>query len=121
MNKVPCNDVLEDLSLPDRFKNKLKMDLDYILQSNISTLELILLFGSCANGRLKVTSDIDLMIITAEKPDQTLRGDIASELAEPVKGVSTDVVFYTVDEVKSGKSSFLKQVMKEGLIIWKKA
>jgi hypothetical protein len=61
-----------------------------------------------------------LMIVTREKPGRTLRGDIASRLAEPVGGVSTDVVFYTVDEVRSWKSMFLKQVMKEGIVIWKR-
>ena len=50
---------------------------------------MIVLFGSCAGNRLKVTSDIDLLVISSEKFDQALRGDIAAELAEPVRGVKT--------------------------------
>jgi predicted nucleotidyltransferase len=120
MNTTPYNTVLENLHLPERYTNKLKKDIDYILAKDISSLELIVLFGSCAGNRLKVTSDIDLLVISSEKFDQALRGDIAAELAEPVRGVKTDVIFYTIDEIKKGKSLFLKQVMKEGIVIWKK-
>lgn len=111
---------LNNLYLPERFRAKLEWDLNYILNSNIASLKLIVLFGSCINGNLKVTSDIDLLIITNEKPDQIIRGDIASKLSEPVNGVATDAIFYTIDEIKSGKSLFLKQVMKEGVVVWKK-
>lgn len=120
MNTTSYKDVLENLHLPNRFLDKLIKDVDYIINSGINTLEYIVLFGSCANGKLKITSDIDLLIITKEKPDQLLRGDIASELAEPIRNVATDAMFYTIDEIKSGKSLFLKQVMEEGIVIWKK-
>ncbi|NLP34973.1 MAG: nucleotidyltransferase domain-containing protein [Clostridiales bacterium] len=120
MNITTYTAVLENLHLPNRFLDKLKKDIDYILKSGINSLEYIVLFGSCANGKLKITSDIDLLIITKEKPDQLLRGDIASELAEPIKNVATDAIFYTIDEIKYGKSLFLKQVIKEGVVIWKK-
>lgn len=120
MNTLPDRAILDNLHLPDRFLDKLVIDLEYILKNDFISPELIALFGSCVNGKLKVTSDIDLLIITNEKPDQTLRGDIASELAEPIHSVATDVVFYTIDEIKSGKSLFLKQIMKEGIVIWKK-
>lgn len=120
MSNMSYEKVLENLHLPRRFLDKLIKDLDYILKSDIRTLELIALFGSCVNGKLKVTSDIDLLIVSDEKPDQALRGDIAAELAEPINGVSTDAIFYTIDEIKSGTSLFLKQVMEEGIVIWKK-
>lgn len=120
MKDIKQNRVYENLNLPNRFLNKLKKDMDYILKSDITTLELIVLFGSCVNGKLKITSDIDLLIITREKPDQLLRGDIASALAEPINSVATDAIFYTIDEIKTGKSLFLKQVMEEGIVIWKK-
>lgn len=120
VSKSTNKKVLESLCLPSRFLDKLIKDLDYILESNIKTLEFIVLFGSCSNGRLKVTSDIDLLLVTSEKPNQTLRGEIATELAEPINGVATDVVFYTINEIKSGTSLFLKQVMEEGIVIWKK-
>ena len=120
MSKSSNRKVLENLYLPSRFLDKLIKDLDYILKININTLELIVLFGSCSNGRLKVTSDIDLLLVTSEKPNQTLRGEIAAELAEPINGVASDVVFYTINEIKSGTSLFLKQFMEEGIVIWKK-
>lgn len=120
MNTTSYRAVLENLHLPNRFFDKIIKDVDYILKSGINTLEFIVLFGSCANGKLKITSDIDLLVITNEKPNQVLRGDIASELAVPIKNVATDAIFYTIDEIKSGKSLFLKQVMEEGIVIWKK-
>ena len=120
MDNIRWANVIDNLNLPDRFSDKLKKDLLYILKSQISSLEFIVLFGSCVTGKLRVTSDIDLMIITRDVLDQTLRGDIASELAEPKSSIPTDVIFYTVDAVKTGKSLFLKQIMKEGVVIWKR-
>lgn len=120
MDTLELSLLLNDLHLPKRFSDKLMKDVEYIMKSEIINLELIVLFGSCVNGKLKITSDIDLLIITKERPDQIVRGDIASKLAEPINSVVTDVVFYTVDEIKSGKSLFLKQVMKEGIVIWRK-
>ncbi|HHX11321.1 MAG TPA: nucleotidyltransferase domain-containing protein [Clostridiales bacterium] len=120
MTTAPHITVLENLHLPERFLEKIKKDIEYIIKSNLNSLEFIVLFGSCANGKLKVTSDIDLLIITNDRLDQVVRGDIATELAEPVKSVATDAIFDTVDELKTGKSLFLKQVMKEGIVIWKK-
>lgn len=120
MNTIQNEKVLDNLHLPNRFLEKLKKDITYILNSSIKSIKLIVLFGSCINGKLKVTSDIDLLIITNEKPSQTIRGDIASELAEPINNVATDVIFYTIDEIKTGKSLFLKQIKAEGIVIWKK-
>lgn len=120
MDTIRFETVLDNLHLPDRFLEKLKKDITYILNSSIKSIKLIVLFGSCINGKLKVTSDIDLLIITKEKPSQTIRGDIASELAEPINNVATDVIFYTIDEIKTGTSLFLKQIKAEGIVIWKK-
>lgn len=112
--------VLESIKLPTRFLNKLERDLEYIFKSKINSLELIVLFGSCVNGKLKVTSDIDLLIITHEKIEQFIKGDIASMLDEPIESVTTDAIFYTIDEIRTGNSMFIQQVLKEGVVIWTK-
>jgi len=52
---------LEELNLPKKFINYLKEYLNNI--ANISSIERIILFGSCARGNVRDDSDIDLMII----------------------------------------------------------
>ncbi len=112
--------LVNDLFLPARFTKKLSRDLEYILQSNIQNLLFIVLFGSCVNGKIKVTSDIDLMIVTDSRIHRSQKGSIAANLEEAVDGVSTDVIFYTIDDLRNGRSLFLKQIIKEGVVLWKK-
>jgi len=104
--------------LPDRFKEKIDRDLSKILSAGIIDLHSIILFGSCANGKLKATSDIDLLIISQEKVPRSIRSDLYSECQEPIRGVSTDLVFYTFDEYQNSTSLFINSIKKEGVCIW---
>lgn len=38
-------------------------------------LQQIILFGSCARGACKVTSDIDLLVVTDKSVDRMTRGE----------------------------------------------
>lgn len=106
--------------LPERFRNKLQKDLEYLLNRNIPGLLQICLFGSVARGDYKWDSDLDLAIVTAEPlTDHYLRGEIIDILDDPVDGVSTDIVFRTNNNQSLTKTfDFLYE--RDKVILWQK-
>ncbi|MGL5675999.1 MAG: nucleotidyltransferase family protein [Cellulosilyticaceae bacterium] len=112
--------VIEDIGLPTRFSVKLQKDIAYILECNEIEVRQIILFGSCARGTYKVTSDIDLLVITEESVSRVVRGDIACELDEEIDGVRTDVVFYAREVFEASDSLLCNQIKKEGIILYRK-
>ena len=52
---------LNDLNLPNKYLNFLRVYLDNL--SKIYSIDLVILFGSCARGSIHEHSDIDLMVI----------------------------------------------------------
>lgn len=80
--------------LPERFAEKLEHDLRCLIEKNIPGLRKVYLFGSCARGEVRSTSDLDLAVVTEKKlQDRMLAADIRWTLDEPIKGVRTDVVY----------------------------
>ena len=82
-------------------------------------VEKILLFGSVAKRTYREDSDMDLAIITREKPstDQELS---VSEIAEKVRkrfGRKTQVHYFTSDEFEKGKRSIrlIMEILKDGI------
>ncbi len=73
---------LDELELPERFEKKLKRDRAYLLGYEGIKIKKLILFGSCARGECKVTSDLDLLLVTEESVPRHIRGDIASQLEE---------------------------------------
>lgn len=112
-------EVIDTLMLPEKIKTKLRSDVQYILDSEIQDIMYIILFGSCARYEYKITSDIDLLIITKEETDRYLRGTICSEL-DALEGLRTDVVFYTKEQFDKADSVFSRQIKKDGVVLWKK-
>lgn len=89
------------MNLPVRFVNKIESDISYILKAEIPQLKGVYLFGSCARGDLRSSSDVDLLILTGKKlEDRMLASDIRSTLAEPMKGIKTDVVFMNEESIQ---------------------
>ena len=114
--------VISKLNLPARFHNKLQQDLDYLLSKNFSDLLEIRVFGSCATGQYKASSDIDLLVITKEKlENRFLRGEIQETLDEPLDGVSTDVVFYTMESYLKSQDVFSSELRKYSFLLWKRS
>lgn len=109
---------LSELQLPERFSIKLRQDMTYLLSYQDIEIKQIILFGSCARGDCKVTSDLDILLITKESIQRQIRGDIASELEEELDQVRTDVVFYSEAVFEQSDSLFIKQVRKDGIIIY---
>ncbi|MFI3172898.1 MAG: nucleotidyltransferase domain-containing protein [Eubacteriales bacterium] len=111
-------DTIKSLHLPNRFEQKLLSSVDYIFSREIPQLESIILFGSCARNELRVTSDVDLLIITTEQLDRASRGEIASVLEEELDGVGTDAIFYTHEQYENSTRLFTTQVKKDGLVLY---
>lgn len=113
---------ISKLNLPARFHQKLEQDVNYLLDKRISDLLEIRVFGSCATGQYKSSSDIDLLVIT-KKPieDRYLRGEIQESLDEPLEGVSTDVVFYTMDSYLNSQDIFSSELRKDSYLMWKRS
>lgn len=117
-----CVDIfLDDLPrpLPDRFKEKLQKDVEFILSKDIPGLEKIYLFGSCARGDFSWDSDLDIAVITNQLfTDHYLRGEI-SDVLEELEGLSTDVIFRT-DEDCGVSSIFNVLFNQDKKLIWRR-
>ena len=112
---------IESLRLPNRFQNKLIKDVDYILSKKLPDLLEIRLFGSIATGRYRASSDIDLLLVTdGNVENRTLRGEIHETLDEPLNGVVTDVVFYSIESFVNGTDTFSKELQSQSILIWSK-
>ncbi len=104
-------------ALPERFVQKIEYDLGYILAKCIPGLKSIYLFGSCARGEVRSTSDIDLLIVTEKKiKDRTLVADIRWTLDEKREGVRTDVV-YKNEETRVENSAFDRELNRDKKLI----
>ena len=103
--------------LPARFKRKIEHDLQYLLKAQSPGLKKVYLFGSCARGQVRSTSDVDLMIQTAGRvADRALTADIRWELDQEMDGVRTDVV-YTYDNGEAMSRIFKKEVERDRKLI----
>lgn len=104
-------------NLPGRFVEKIEHDIQYILNAGIPDLKKIYLFGSCARGEVRSSSDVDLLILTAHKiSDRVLAADIRWTLDEPIKGIRTDIV-YKNEESEKMDSVFENVVNRDKKII----
>ncbi len=101
---------IQELQLPARFEQKIISDITYLFSCDIPNLESIILFGSCARNELRVTSDVDLLIITTEPLDRQIRGEIASILEEALDGVHTDGIFYSREQYNTSTRLFTQPV-----------
>lgn len=87
--------------LPKRFVVKIEKDIKIILDADVPELKKIYLFGSCARGDVRSTSDVDLLILTRHKiEDRGLVADIRWTLDESVDGVRTDIVYKNEESEK---------------------
>lgn len=103
--------------LPERFIRKIEYDLNYIQERKIPELRQIYLFGSCARGEVRSTSDIDLLIITDNKiKDRALAADIRWTLDEKMDGVRTDIVYMNTQTEKEN-SVFQNAVNRDKKLI----
>lgn len=87
--------------LPKRFVEKIEYDIQYLLSAEIPDLKSVYLFGSCARGEVRSSSDVDLLVVTAHKiRDRELAADIRWSLDEPLNGIRTDIVYQNEESDK---------------------
>lgn len=110
---------IRNSKMPERFKNKLICDLEFVAVSGIEGLKYIILFGSASRGELKLTSDLDLLFVTAEPISRMVKADIDTKLDEEIDGVSSDAKFYTIEQFENSDGLFIRQIRKDGKILWK--
>ena len=100
-------------NLPIRFQNKITHDLDYLIKARIPGLKKVYLFGSCARGEVRSTSDVDLLILTEKRiTDRTLSATIRWTLDEDIEGIRTDVA-YTYENAECGSQAFQREINRD--------
>lgn len=109
------------LKLPAKFIEKIHHDLEYIFSCELEDLEQIILFGSCARGKVKAGSDVDWMLVT-NKPieDRRLRNELYCDICDDYKGVSADLVLTTVKARSERSTTFMKFVAEDEVILWER-
>ena len=113
---------IDELPLPDRYKRGLHAALRMIYSIPIEGFLYVILYGSCATGKIKTTSDIDLLIVTEKKiADRQLRSLLREKVDQAVEAlnVSTDIVFYTEQSLLTDQSVFTNNIRNYGKIIRK--
>ncbi|MSS64518.1 nucleotidyltransferase family protein [Velocimicrobium porci] len=106
----------ETIGFLSRNKRDFLLEKIELLTKKIETLQYIILFGSYARGEETATSDIDILVITEKPTERFLRGELCSELEEE----QVDLIFYTLNQFRSSDCLFVRQVKKEGVVLWKK-
>lgn len=100
-------------NLPVRFQNKITHDLEYLIKAGIPGLKKVYLFGSCARGEVRSTSDVDLLILTEKRiTDRTLSAMIRWTLDEDIEGIRTDVA-YTYENAEFGSQTFQREISRD--------
>ena len=103
--------------LPERFARKIDSDLQYLIRAGIPGLKRIYLFGSCARGDVRSSSDVDLLVYTEHRlADHELAASVRWTLDEPIQGVRTDVV-YKNEDTSSGYSVFERAARRDRKLI----
>ena len=113
---------IDKLPLPDRYKRGLLAALRVIYSMNIEGFLYVILYGSCVTGKIKTSSDIDLLIVTEKKlVDRQLRSLIRENVDQTVEllNVTLDIVFYTEQTLRTDQSIFTNNIRKYGKIIRK--
>ncbi len=86
-----------------------------LLQSELEDICYIILFGSYARGEERVTSDMDILAITQSEVPREKRGDLCSRFDE----ADMDLIFYTMEQFRQSECLLVREVRKEGIVVWK--
>ena len=84
----------------------------------------LILFGSCANGKITPDSDVDMLIIKNSRLPRFRRAQaVYSILADLNYKVPLDIIVYTPSEFKERlrrKDFFMRDIHKEGKVLYEK-
>lgn len=100
---------------------KLEESLSYLVQvlSSMPEVERVVLFGSYAQGRRDLLTDLDVLVVMQMDLPPLERSKLLYQtLAFPV---DLDLLCYTpLEMAKMEESPFLRRVLKEGIVIYEK-
>ncbi len=101
-------------------KRTLKKIINYAVM--ISEAEMIILFGSMADGMTNGFSDVDLLIVSE---NTLMKNDITAKIVSYSSELSlkTDVLIYSGSEIEREirkPNSFIEAVLKSGKVVYKK-
>lgn len=94
-------------------KDKLQKLVEIVLSSGIGCTKIVL-FGSYARAEYTVTSDIDILVLTVAEVSRVTRGELCSIFDE----LNADLVFYTEDIFNSSQMLIVKQIRRDGVLLW---
>lgn len=104
-------------NLPRRFVHKIEHDIQYLIDAGIPGLKKVYLFGSCARGEVRSSSDVDMLVVTEQKiPDRMLAADIRWTLDIPLDHIRTDIVYWN-EETERGNTAFENVVNRDKKLI----
>jgi predicted nucleotidyltransferase len=84
------------------------------------SIKRLYLYGSKARGDFIEESDLDLLIVTDKPLSRKERyeiNDLLFEL-EVQYDVTVSTVYVTIEDIEAKKSLFLREVYKEGILLW---
>ena len=87
-----------------------------------TSIERVILFGSVARGDFKPHSDIDIAVIysddlrEAKKFSEKIADSVYLEFSIPIT-----IIYISKEDFNSNKTSLIKTIKKEGVIIWMKS
>ncbi len=105
--------MIDKLPFDVSIKNKLEKLVHLILEEGIDCTKIIL-FGSYARAEQRANSDLDILVITHSEVPRTVRGELCSVFEEN----KADLIFYTEDLFKKSDALIVKQIRKEGILLW---
>jgi len=84
------------------------------------TVDALILFGSQAKGTAKISSDIDIAVVTHHPLSPYERGKILSLSEEIDPRFETNLFFTTRTAIENGKGIFdtNKYIREEGVLLW---
>ena len=91
--------------------------------SCLNKINQVILYGSCAGGEEKFTSDVDLVVVFransgyTKKDMRTMRMAINED--SDVGTVDVDVHFLDSADITTSKSTYVNEIRKDGIIIYK--
>lgn len=110
----------KNIVLPEKLKETILYSVAYILKNYHDAISAIILFGSCARCDVEYNSDVDLLVLSKNELDRNMKADIRAELCENPALSNVDIVFYTISMFKESDSLLVKNIRKDGYILWRK-
>lgn len=101
------------LPFDEKIKKKLQNFITILIP--LPTINRIVLFGSYARMEYHTGSDLDLLVLTDSEVPREKRGHLHSVFEEQ----GADLVFYTVSKFQESTCRFVKEIRKDGVLLWK--